>query len=140
MRFIPADLAEVVWRPFAILDPSPMVHDELRAPDERYALLIIVAAALLIRALWLRFGRRAAQPARTPGDARIAQVALGCGFVLDWGLVGHDLGQQPLLFLPMACVSSVLVVVLPALAGSRRPVWVAIVAALAALQVYQTYA
>jgi len=138
VRFIPADLAEVVWRPFAILDPSPMVHDELRAPDERYVLLIIVAAALLIRALWLRLGGRAAQPARTPADARIA-AALGCGFVLDWVLWVMTSGNSRY-FIPMACVSSVLVVMLlPALAGSRRPVWVAIVAALAALQVYQTY-
>jgi len=33
LRFIPATLLEALWRPFAMIDPVTMVHDELRAPD-----------------------------------------------------------------------------------------------------------
>ena len=32
-RFIPDTLAEALWRPFAMLEPMQMVHDELRSPD-----------------------------------------------------------------------------------------------------------
>ena len=39
LRFIPATVAEALWRPFAMIDPVTMVHEEMRAPDPRYAVL-----------------------------------------------------------------------------------------------------
>ncbi len=39
-RFIPATLLEALWRPFAMIDPVTMVHEELRAQDPRYAVLV----------------------------------------------------------------------------------------------------
>ena len=39
LRFIPATFAEALWRPFAMVDPMDMVHEELTAPDLRYAVL-----------------------------------------------------------------------------------------------------
>jgi hypothetical protein len=138
-RFIPATVAEALWRPFAMLDPSPLVHYELRAPDERYAVLAIVVAALLARRLW-RGLARSAPTVPTPGLADMRCVtALGCAFALDWALWLASSGNSRY-FLPMACVSAVLIVaLLPALVGVRRTVWVPVVMVLTAVQIFQIW-
>jgi len=53
-RFILASLAEALWRPFGMLDPVPMVHEELSAPDPRYAVLLGLFCALVMRWAWKR--------------------------------------------------------------------------------------
>ncbi len=48
LRFIPATVTEALWRPFAMIDPATMVHEEMRAPDLRYAVLLILLGALFV--------------------------------------------------------------------------------------------
>jgi Glycosyltransferase family 87 len=109
-RFIPDTFAEALWRPFAMLDPTSMVHEELRAPDLRYAVLMVLFIAFLFRWLWIR---RAPPPTRSinPGLAISARVltALSCGFVAGWTMWLYGAANSRY-FLPMACVAAVLVV------------------------------
>jgi hypothetical protein len=111
LRFIPAGLGEALWRPFAMLDPMYMVHEELMAPDPRYAVLCVLICAYAFRWLWKR---RAGAPGPLAGDARMrARVvaALGCGFALDWVLWLGVSGNSRY-FIPMACVCGVLLIAL----------------------------
>lgn len=110
LRFVPSSLPEALWRPFAMLAPDTMVHEELMAPDSRYALLLILAGILLLRLAW-RSRRRAkagAPLANLPIDRRVL-AALGCALVLDWiaWLAGSGNSRY---FLPVACVAGVLVI------------------------------
>lgn len=112
LRFIPSSLPEALWRPFAMVDPWFMVHEELRAPDTRYALLVILAGIFVVLWLWRR--GRAAQAAQSaapaPADRRVL-AALGCGFGVDWvlWLIGSGNSRY---FLPLACIAGVLVIAL----------------------------
>ncbi len=109
LRFIPSGLGEALWRPFAMLDPSYMVHEERMAPDPRYAVLTVLLCVCLIRYLWKRnTGSQARRAGDSPIDARVL-IALGCGFTVDWVLWLGGSGNSRY-FLPMACVCSVLVV------------------------------
>jgi hypothetical protein len=111
LRFIPATLGEALWRPFAISDPVRMVHEELRAPDLRYAVLTLLGGALLSLWMWRRF-TRSGQTVPVPlSSAPRALTALGCGFALDWvlWLSGSGNGRY---FLPMSSVAGVLLAVL----------------------------
>jgi hypothetical protein len=109
LRFTPETLMEALSRPFAMVNPVNMVHEELRAPDIRYAVLVVLVAALSWH--WTR--RRLAQvPARSPKlplppPTRVL-AALGCGFCADWilWLSGSGNGRY---FLPAACVAGVLI-------------------------------
>jgi hypothetical protein len=113
-RFIPDTLAEALWRPFAMLDPMQMVHNELRSPDLRYAVLVALVAALVALVLFQRLRRRFAgrspqsMPAKPVGSARVL-AALGCGLGADWLLWLYSSGNSRY-FLPMACVAAVLIV------------------------------
>jgi hypothetical protein len=95
-----------------MLDPFYMVHEELMAPDARYALLCILVGAYA--ALRLR-RRRAGSAARPPQDSSPESpdvrllAALGCAFALDWALWLAGSGNSRY-FIPMACVCSVLIV------------------------------
>ena len=112
LRFVPASIAEALWRPFAMLDPITMVHEELRAPDPRYAVLLMLMLALLCRWLWQR--RAAALGPRVPGagtSSARALAAIGCGFVLDWAAWLSGSGNSRY-FLPMSSVAAVLLVAL----------------------------
>ena len=62
LRFIPATVAEALWRPFAMIDPVTMVHEEMRAPDPRYAVLLILVGAFFCRWLWQRRAASSSQP------------------------------------------------------------------------------
>jgi hypothetical protein len=121
-RFIPATLGEALWRPFAILDPQRMVHEELRAPDIRYAALALLIVALLGRWLWLRFVRR---PERIGQGARAAFAplpiaVLGSALALDWTLWLTASGNGRY-FLAMACIGGTLVVALLFWLFAARP-------------------
>jgi hypothetical protein len=109
-RFIPDNLTEALWRPFAMLDPMQMVHDELRAPDLRYAVLVALAAVLLIHWLRRRIANRGTppMPAKPVGAARVL-AALGWGLGADWVMWLYGLGNSRY-FLPMACVAAVVIV------------------------------
>jgi len=137
LRFIPSSLGEALWRPFAMLDPHYMVHEELMAPDSRYAVLALLMCVWAIRWLWQRHSAAPAPAAAdSPLDLRVLR-ALGCAFVIDWVLWLGGTGNSRY-FIPMACVCSVLVIgllllVLPA----RAKVCAYILGALFATQAVQ---
>ena len=110
-RFIPENLAAALWRPFALVDPVPMVQEELTAPDVRYAALMILAAILVVR--WLR----------KPAESSIALrtlAALGCGLTVDWVLWLSASGNGRY-FIPMAGVAAVVLVALVFELFATRP-------------------
>lgn len=139
MRFIPSSVFEALWRPFAMVDPAPMVHDELRAPDGRFALLALVACALLAQLLWKRHSHSLGQrDVCAPADKRIL-AALGCGLAVDWTLWLFGSGNSRY-FIPMACVAAVLVVgLLPSLLGRRPFRWAAILTVICGIQIFQMW-
>ncbi len=111
LRFIPSGLGEALWRPFAMLDPMYMVHEELMAPDARYAVLLVLICAYAFRWVWQRrAGPRALVARHAQMDTRVL-AALGCGFALDWVLWLGGSGNSRY-FIPMACVCGVLVIAL----------------------------
>jgi hypothetical protein len=136
VRFIPANISEALWRPFAMLDPAPLVHEEQRAPEGRYALLILLVCALGARWLWRRIRKKPAAESAPVADARIL-AALGCGLAVEWILWLMTSGNSRY-FLPMACVSAVLIAALvPKLVGDRPRLWMPILAAFCGLQIFQ---
>jgi hypothetical protein len=106
LRFIPSSLGEALWRPFAMINPSYMVHEELMAPEPRYALLCVLVGACATRWLWNRNADAPPRAAESAPDTRIL-LALGCGFALSWALWLAGSGNSRY-FIPMACVCSVL--------------------------------
>lgn len=136
-RFIPSSLSEALWRPFAMLDPTFMIHYELRAPDARYALLAILACVLLARPVWRRFAasdRPGAAPAAAPVSDLRAAAALGCAFAIAWVLWLMTSGNSRY-FLPMSSVAAVLIAVLvPRWVGNRPRVWIPLLLAVCGLQ------
>jgi hypothetical protein len=120
-RFTPDTLEEALWRPFQIINPVNMVHEELRAPDLRYAALLALVAALFARWMWRRFAVRAV---RVPGwhlagSTRVL-AALGCGLAADWvlWLSGSGNGRY---FLPGACIAGVVFIGLLFAAFAAQP-------------------
>jgi hypothetical protein len=109
-RFIPDSLTAALWRPFAMVDPTFMVHVELRAPDLRYAVLVLFLAALIARWVWRGASAAPTSPVSTR-EATSTRVltALGCGFAADWVLWLSGSGNSRY-FLPMACVAAVAIV------------------------------
>jgi len=111
-RFIPATLGEALWRPFAMVDPSYMVHEEIRAPDIRYAVLVVLLIAFFINWLW---HRRALRPSTSSLDTESASTrvlaALGCGLAVDWvtWLIGSGNSRY---FLPAANVAAIVLTAL----------------------------
>lgn len=109
-RFLPASIADALWRPLAIATPSPMVQTEALAPDLRYAALLALAGALA--AFWLfhklRYPTERADASGADGSDRVL-AALGFGLVVDWVLWLCASGNGRYL-LPMASVTAVLIV------------------------------
>ena len=119
LRFIPSSLSDALWRPFAMIDPWVMVHVEVRAPDSRYALLLVLAIVPLLLRLFRRRpplqatqatspSGRAGPAVSPPADPRLLG-ALGVAFALDWVLWLSSSGNSRY-FIPMACVAGVLVI------------------------------
>jgi hypothetical protein len=126
LRFVPSSLTEALWRPFAMLDPWTMIHEELRAPDSRYALLLVLALILagvvLSRPLWRPRVQGAGSPpkaASPPADPRVL-AALGTAFAVNWVLWLAGSGNSRY-FLPLACVAGVLVIGIVFNLFSTRP-------------------
>jgi hypothetical protein len=109
-RFLPAGIADALWRPMAIATPSPMVQAETLAPDLRYAALLALAGALAAGWLWhrLRYPTKRPDASGPDGSARVL-AALGFGLVVDWVLWLSASGNGRYL-LPMASVAAVLIV------------------------------
>ena len=102
-RFMPASWLDFVLRPFRIVSASAMVQTEGRAPDVRYAALIVALAALPLLA-FLR-SRRASSPGVgaapfqvAANDASASRVLLGLltGLATAWVLWLVMSGQRPL--------------------------------------------
>jgi hypothetical protein len=109
-RFIPETLIEALWRPFAMIDPATMVHEELPAPDLRYAVLAVLISMLFFRRLWQRL--KGADDPPTGADSAAAArrlTALGIGLAADWCMWLSGSGNSRY-FLPMASVAAVVVV------------------------------
>jgi Glycosyltransferase family 87 len=112
LRFIPASVAEALWRPFAMIDPTTMVHEELRAPDPRYAILLILLGALLCHWLWQRRAASSRPPAAgTDAASARSLAAIGCGLAVDWTAWLSSSGNSRY-FLPMSSVAAVTIVAL----------------------------
>jgi hypothetical protein len=110
LRFIPATIAEALWRPFAMIDPVTMVHEEMRAPDPRYAILFILVGVFLYRRLRRLLTPGSGQPVLpVDGGAARALAALGCGLALDWVAWLSGSGNSRY-FLAMSSVAAVVIV------------------------------
>jgi Glycosyltransferase family 87 len=122
-RFIPESFAKALWRPFAMVDPAPLVQEELAAPDLRYAVLVVLIGVLFLSWLLRRSERPSTLAARVePAVAGRVLAALGFGLATDWVLWLSASGNGRY-FLPMASVAGVLVIALVfRLFGSRTKV------------------
>ncbi|MGH8142434.1 MAG: glycosyltransferase 87 family protein [Steroidobacteraceae bacterium] len=109
-RFIPGTFGAALWRPFAIMDPVNMVHEELRAPDLRYAVLIVLGIVGLLLWFWRRRDHHSTRSwdARTMGAGRVL-AALSLGLAVDWVAWLRESGNGRY-FMPMACVTAVVAI------------------------------
>jgi hypothetical protein len=110
-RFIPESIGAALWRPFAMIDPVGMVHEELSAPDPRYAVLVVLVILWLVRWGWRRFGPVPLCP--QAGDNKLNEstrilAALGCGLAVNWILWLYVSGNSRYV-LTMACVAAVVI-------------------------------
>jgi hypothetical protein len=109
-RFIPDSLIDAIQRPFAMWGTARMIHDEMAAPDIRYALLLLVFLIFIVAWVW-RSTRRTSTIGLGSNSATRALTALGCGFTADWIAWLSGSGNSRY-FIPMACVAAVLAVAL----------------------------
>ena len=108
-RFIPHSIGDALWRPFAMLNPIAMVHEELRAPDPRYAILAVLGLLLVLRWAWRRFaGASSAPTPRSQASTRVL-AALGLGITVNWILWLATSGNGRY-GLTMACVAAAVIV------------------------------
>jgi hypothetical protein len=137
-RFVPDSLREALMRPFAIVAPVTFVDDEYAAPDLRYALLLLLAVALLVRWGWKRLRRVPGAPAAMADAQSLrALTALGCAFLVDWSL-WLTISGNGRYFLAMACVAGTLAVALAFRLLRARPKALGyLMAAVFAVQVLQ---
>jgi hypothetical protein len=109
-RFIPESLGDALWRPFAMIDPSQMIHEELSAPDPRYAILIALVFGFIARWSWRRVGRATAEANSLQlDDSTRVLAALGCGLTLNW-ILWLNVSGNSRYALTMACVAAVVTV------------------------------
>jgi hypothetical protein len=110
LRFIPATVAEALWRPFAMIDPVTMVHEEMRAPDPRYAVLFILVGVFVCRWLWQRRAPSSSQSlSRVDAGSARTLAAISCGLAVDWVAWLSGSGNSRY-FLPMSSVAAVVIV------------------------------
>jgi Glycosyltransferase family 87 len=112
LRFVPETFTEALWRPFAMIDPVTMVHEELRAPDLRYALLLMIVVGFICRWLWRRRASSSSQP--MPGADAVSVrtlTAISCGLAVDWVCWLRESGSSRY-FLPLSSVAAVVLVAL----------------------------
>ncbi len=109
-RFVPESIADGLWRPFAMIDPAPMVHEEMSAPDPRYAILVGLAVLFVARWAWGRIGH-ASPPRNKPQieDSSRVLAALGWALCLYW-IVWLRASGNSRYVLTMACVAAAVIV------------------------------
>jgi hypothetical protein len=109
-RFVPESIADALWRPFAMIDPAPMVHEEMSAPDPRYAILVVLAFLFVARWAWRRIGH-ASPPRNEPqlDDSSRVLAALGWALCLYWIIWLRASGNSRYV-LTMACVAAAVIV------------------------------
>jgi hypothetical protein len=108
-RFIPESIGAALWRPFEMINPVRMVHEELSSPDPRYALLIALIILLVLRWAWGRLRKVPPPPSNLQlVDSTRVLTALGCGLCLNWilWLLSSGNGRYAL---PMACVAAAVI-------------------------------
>jgi hypothetical protein len=110
-RFIPESIGEALWRPFAMIDPAQMIHEELNAPDPRYAILVTLVILLVLRWGWRHLGQTAPSPPSKSqlNDSARVLAALGCALGLYWVLWLRISGNGRYV-LSMACVAAAVIV------------------------------
>lgn len=142
LRFVPASLAEALWRPFAMIAPVRMVHFEIPAPDLRYAFLLVLGVGLVLMQSWHRL-RRVRMATREPpcvsGAGRMP-LALACALLISWAIWLAESGNSRY-FIPMASIASVLIVYLTyRLCAGHPRVWACATVVLLGVQIYQVQA
>lgn len=127
-RFIPSSFAAALWRPFELVKPIFNIQEEIRAPDMRYAVLVLLLAALAVYRVVCHWGRAAGRT--DPGVARSSVqknrfdtrviAGLGCALGVDWAawLTASGNGRY---FLSMACVTAVVTMALLFKMFSAKP-------------------
>jgi hypothetical protein len=109
-RFVPDSFGEALWRPFAMIDPRTLVHEELSAPDPRYAILVCLVVLFVSRWVWRRLGQTSAPPPNPQAkDSTRVLAALGFGLLLNWVLWLYVSGNSRYV-LTMACVAAAVIV------------------------------
>jgi hypothetical protein len=120
-RFVPESIGDALWRPFAMIDPTQMVHEELSAPDPRYAILVVLGILFLLRWVWKRFGRASPSPGNPQvSDSTRVLAALGLGLSLHWILWLRAVGNSRYV-LTMASVAAAVIVGMLFLFFESRP-------------------
>ena len=109
-RFIPESIGDALWRPFAMIDPTQMVHEELSAPDPRYAILIALVIAFMVRWGWRRVGTES-RPANglQQNDSFRVLLALCCGLIVNW-ILWLTVSGNGRYALTMGCVAAAVIV------------------------------
>jgi hypothetical protein len=139
-RFIPLDWQAFVLRPFEMLSASSNVHIEPRAPDLRYVVLMAVVVAWmsggwLLRSVPSYMSGRSGQSGE-PGAQR-ALLGLLVGLAIAW-CIWLSISGNSRYFLPMACVASVvLVLVLQRLFAVWPTATIGLILSMLAVQVVQ---
>ena len=129
-------------RPFALLSAASSVHTEPRAPDLRYAALIIALAVwgvLGYRAYRNAGGKGRARPDDEPAQAADRRVIVGLlvGLSVAW-LLWLKISGNSRYFVPMACIAGVaLAVVLQRVHASYPSLTIAAALLLLAVQSVQ---
>jgi hypothetical protein len=139
-RFIPESIADALWRPFAMINPTQMVHEELSAPDPRYAIVVILAVLFILVWGWRRIDKKCAYPG-TPRLTESTRVllALCCGLGVNWILWLRISGNSRYV-LAMACVAAAVIVgILFRLFESRPKVRNYVLAIILVTQAVQLY-
>jgi len=109
-RFLPHSLGDALLRPFAMVNPVIAVHEEMKAPDLRYALLASLTVALGLQSIWHRLMRR--PPPAVPAEERAPAGTLrALAFLLaaDWILYLVSSGNSRY-FLPMTSIAAVVAI------------------------------
>jgi hypothetical protein len=119
-RFIPESLAQALWRPFAMIDPARMVHEELSAPDLRYAVLLTLFLIISLRWLWRHLSSPSDEPMTPLSVSTRILGALGLAFSVDWVVWLRGSGNSRYI-LTLACVAGVLVIGLLFRLFANRP-------------------
>ena len=115
LRFVPETVTDALWRPFDMIDPVTMVHEELRAPAGSAVHVSTVDTdwrLVLSLAVVQRSAASSSQPvASTDAVSSATLGALGCGLALDW-LAWLSGSGNSRYFLPMSSVAAVVIVAL----------------------------